>query len=157
MAISNQINKPLFYTLGKTQKIETPLKAAAEQNISIQKSDNVKLEIIPEQYRSEQSTDLILNNEFTLAGNYNVIYNKQTEQGIALNYNRSESILSYFKEEDLKNYGTMFRNFKTFEGGQANIGYSVADFSEGIKYWKTCIILALCFLLAEILLIRFLK
>ena len=74
----------------------------------------------------------------------------------ALNTSRQESELSFTEVEDLKkNYaGTKVQVLG--ENPQA-AGNQVTEVDRGKPLWKLCIILALLFILAEALIIRFLK
>lgn len=115
-------------------------------------------EILPSQRRAGQQVLLDLP-KFTLkTGFYKVVAQKDTVDLVAFNAAKNESLLDQFTAEEAKAF---FAN-----GSQVSI-FDAADtetFSKEIKerylgtpLWKYAIVLALLFLLAEVLLIRFLK
>jgi hypothetical protein len=74
---------------------------------------------------------------------------------LAFNDNRAESDMSYFTAADLEKILPNAKPLLT--AGNGSIKSVVAESNFGTQLWKLCIILALIFLLAEILLIRLYK
>jgi hypothetical protein len=92
------------------------------------------------------------------AGHYD-IFSKSTNDKIgtfAMNYNRSESHMDFLSMNELEAMYTG-KNITIYNGNSGNISHAVKENDQGISLWKVCIIFALLFLLAEILLIRFWK
>jgi hypothetical protein len=92
------------------------------------------------------------------AGIYNVYTgdDQQDAEFVALNYDRKESKLEYFSASELKEMYPQ-ENIKIINTAGASITGLVEEINEGIVLWRVCIILALIFLGAEVLLLRFLK
>ncbi len=93
-----------------------------------------------------------------LSGYYELQLDGKTEKLLALYHDNEESKMDFYTPEELR----------TFFAGQKNItifdnlldGDFVKTFQEsnvGTPLWKYCVMLALAFLLIEILLIRFMK
>jgi hypothetical protein len=72
-----------------------------------------------------------------------------------INYNRDESAMQFWKTDELKK-STQIKNAEWLEGN-LNVAESINELQHGMPLWKVCVILALLFLLIEILLIRFMK
>ncbi|HXH18772.1 MAG TPA: hypothetical protein VNJ07_06775, partial [Chitinophagales bacterium] len=82
--------------------------------------------------------------------------NEKEGQLVALNYDRKESQLDYYSASDLKDLFPQ-KNIRVLDAAGASITGMVKALQQGIVLWKVCIILALVFLGAEVLLLRFLK
>jgi len=115
-------------------------------------------EIVPPQRRVGDRFFLEMPKFSMNSGFYNVQYRQDTLNLLAVNLDKKESDLTQFNSNDIQrlfgggNHVTMFQ------------GTSLESFSNEIKerylgtpLWKHALILALLFLLAEVLLIRFLK
>lgn len=126
---------------------------------------NNKIEIIPVQrivgntltLELPKSTQLA-DNQVLESGYYELQLDGKIEKLLALNHDNEESKMDFYTPEELR----------TFFAGQKNItifdnlldGDFVKTFQEsnvGTPLWKYCVMLALAFLLIEVLLIRFLK
>jgi hypothetical protein len=95
----------------------------------------------------------------TDAGNYMIVHDKATIEGVAFNYNRKESDLACFTESDLE---AMIKNQNwkrthLIKASSGNMQASLAEIGGGTRLWKTFILLTLLFLALEIVLIKFLK
>ena len=94
------------------------------------------------------------------AGVYGLCENNDTIALLALNYNRNESMQDYLSEEELE---TM--NVQKFSGRASifrfdDVEQTFSDFkdiSEGKPLWKFFVLLALLFILCEVLIIKFMK
>jgi len=91
-------------------------------------------------------------------GFYSIVSEDDTVGLIAFNIDKAESLLDQFTGNEIKNQMGNGSNISIFEAGSAEA------FSDEIKakylgkpLWKYAVMLALLFLLAEVLLIRFLK
>src|SRR5690606_26118 len=97
--------------------------------------------------------------EVTEAGNYDVILGSDTLAAVGLNYPRSESDLASFSRVELEEVvnSVSGNSIRIYDGNSAQLGRSIEKASKGTELWKICLILALVFLLAESLLLRFWK
>ncbi len=160
---------PVMYRIAASgKKTETPLyysltsSAILLPSDSIMSEEPVKLignqEFIPSQRKTNGQLLLELPKYAVSAGFYKVVNKRDTIGLIAFDLDKKESMLQQMSGEEAK----------VALGGKANISIfkasSSGTFSNEIKerylgtpLWKYAILLALTFLLAEVLLIRFLK
>ncbi|MBK7440935.1 MAG: BatA domain-containing protein [Chitinophagales bacterium] len=157
IAVSTQKEASLYATIGDTKWLELPgINLSGDATLKVKSADN---EFIPEIRKTGNRTAVNLSAYTNTAGTYaietagNAI--PQTGQTLALNYDRSESDLSFESEESLK---TLYnaKNITILDNTGRNFANVVTQMSIGTPLWKFCIIFVLIFLAAEILLIRFL-
>lgn len=122
-----------------------------------------KIEIIPVQRINDNQLTLELPkatqlsyNQLLESGYYELQLDGKTEKLLALNHDNEESKMEFYTPQELKTFFAGQKNVTVFD----NLldGDFVKTFREnnvGMPLWKYCIMLALAFLLAEILLIRF--
>lgn len=158
IGIYSQSTQPLFYTIGTDEVIESANVLTGENVFHIRnlKSD---FDIIPEHKVMDAKTEILVHNQITNAGNYNLFAGKDLISGLSFNFNRKESDLNCFTSEELKEQlvDKNFNNFNILETGTQDLKQSLMEIEQGKKLWKLCIILALLFLAVEGLLLRFMK
>jgi hypothetical protein len=158
IGIYSQSTQPLFYTIGSDEVIESANVLTGENVFHIRnlKSD---FDIIPEHKVLDAKTEILVHNQITNAGNYNLFAGKDLISGLSFNFNRKESDLNCFTSEELKEQlvNKNFNNFSILETGTQDLKQSLMEIEQGKKLWKLCIILALLFLAVEGLLLRFMK
>ncbi|MDB5061890.1 MAG: hypothetical protein JWP67_1733 [Mucilaginibacter sp.] len=153
VAILSGHDQPLFYTLGNNQVIETiALQSTEKQLLKMVKGSQT---IIPDVQQQEGSTLLYLPDQLKETGIYDLKKQDSTAAVLAFNDNRSESDLSYLNNNELENL--FVRQATLLQGNNLNTNRINGPANSGLQLWKLCIILALLFLAAEILLIRFYK
>ncbi len=158
IAIYSQNTQPLFYTIGNDENIELNSLLKGE-NIYHIRSLNTNFDIIPEHKMVDSKTEIILHNQITDAGNYNLVEGKDLLSGFAFNFNRKESNLTCLKSDELKEQLAInnLNNISVLKIDNKNLKEYISEVEQGKKLWKYCIILVLFFLAAEVLLIRFMK
>lgn len=158
IGIYSQSTQPLFYTIGSDEIIESANVLTGENVFHIRnlKSD---FDIIPEHKVMDAKTEILVHNQITNAGNYNLFAGKDLISGLSFNFNRKESDLNCFTSDELKEQlvNKNFNNFNILETGTQDLKQSLMEIEQGKKLWKLCIILALLFLAVEGLLLRFMK
>lgn len=158
IGIYSQSTQPLFYTIGTDEIIESVNVLTGENVFHIRnlKSD---FDIIPEHKVMDAKTEILVHNQITNAGNYNLFAGKDLISGLSFNFNRKESDLNCFTSEELKEQlvDKNFNNFNILETGTQDLKQSLMEIEQGKKLWKLCIVLALLFLAVEGLLLRFMK
>jgi hypothetical protein len=114
-------------------------------------------EVIPPQRKDIDKVVMELPKFSMDAGFYQVMFRQDTLDRIAFNLSREESLLACFGAEELQGqFGN--RQVSVFLAkSPASFGADIKDRYLGTPLWKHALILALLFLLAEVLLIRFLK
>lgn len=142
---------PLFYTLGQDETLEIPpVQVTEKQLLKLVKGDQSN---IPDVRQQEGSTLLYLSDQLHETGIYTLKKQDSTLATLGFNDNRSESDMSYLSQADLKQL--MPSSTTLLTGTNASLKGIVAETNFGTQLWKLCIILALIFLAAEILLIRY--
>jgi hypothetical protein len=146
-------NLPLFYTLGQDESFEVPpVQVNEKQVLKLVKGDHA---IIPDVREQGGSTLLFISDQLQETGNYELKKQDSTIAVLAFNDNRKESDMSYLTTAELKHNFPQAGNI--LEAGPASLKGEVSGLNFGLQLWKLCIILALIFLAAEILLIRYYK
>lgn len=153
IALLSGYDQSLFYTLGHDQMMEIPsVQTSEKQLLKLVKGNQ---SIIPDVRQQEGSTILYVSDQLQQTGLYNLQKQDSTLAIMAFNDNRSESDLTYFSRDDLKK--SLPDGGNILLGSKGSLKDAVTQTNLGMQLWKLCIILALIFLAAEILLIRFFK
>jgi hypothetical protein len=153
LALLSGHDQPVFYTLGKDESVEVaPIAINEKQVLKLIKNDRA---VIPDVRQQEGSTQLFVSDQLQETGIYDLKRQDSLVSVIAFNDNRKESDMSYLAASDLKQIFPQAGNI--LEAGTGSLKGDVAQLNFGLQLWKLCIILALIFLGAEILLIRFYK
>ncbi len=93
------------------------------------------------------------------AGHYRVINNEKNLTSFAFNYNRNESDLKYTGIDELKDKlkSAGLTNASVISGTEKAFSNIVEEINKGKQLWKYCIAAALLFILAEVLISRFMQ
>jgi hypothetical protein len=153
IALLSGHDQPLFYTLGRDQTIDIPPVQTNEKQLL--KLTRPGQSIIPETKQEEGSTLLYIPDELKQTGIYDLKKQDSTVAVLAFNDNRKESDLSYFTQGDLNKLAP--KAASVLQGEKGSLKNLITETNFGLQLWKLCIILALIFLAAEILLIRYFK
>jgi len=152
IALLSGHDQALFYTVGRDETMEIPsVETSEKQILKLVKGSQT---IIPDIRQDEGSTLLYVSDQLQETGLYNLNKQDSTLAVMAFNDNRSESDLSYLSRADLKKVLPDNGNILL---GKGSLKDAVTQTNLGMQLWKLCIILALIFLAAEILIIRFFK
>jgi hypothetical protein len=161
---SNFIKSPLIvptlYNIGKFSLSNPPLyyftdsKNSFELKVELQKNRLLKLsrnkeEFIPLQQNLSSKVHVITEKLPNKPGHYAVIKNNDTITNISYNYSRKESLLTYHKMADMKEYNINSSIQKTLENinSESNVTW----------IWKWFIIFALILLAFEMLILKYFK
>jgi len=113
--------------------------------------------LVPEVRRMPGSTALVLHDEDLAGGAYAVTLDDDTVMILALNLPRTESDLAALSVEELKEalarHG--LHSFTVLEEGARDLSLRLTELDRGRKLWKWFVLLALLFLAAETLLLRY--
>ncbi|MBP7496586.1 MAG: BatA domain-containing protein [Bacteroidales bacterium] len=147
----------LYYTIGKDEAITFTENTEARDNAFFIKSTNSGFNFIPEIRSNLNNTVLFTHNRITEAGAYNLYLNNDLLQSLAFNYNRNESILEYYDLQGLKDILSKsgLKNYRIFDNNNKAVNKALSDFKLGMPLNKLFIILALFFLLLEIVFLRY--
>ncbi len=155
MAISSNRAKRIAYTIGRDEVIEA--EHFTNSADIVYKLRGELGEFIPEQRIIGAKAFLGISNQVLQAGFYDLFLSADsTLATYAFNYDRKESALDYIPASDLKNITRPKTNvIDVLE--EAVLTARIEERSQGIVLWRWCLILALVFLAAEVLLLRFWK
>lgn len=157
IAFDNNLEEEISYFLNRTDPIK--LQYQTNNNIDVITLKNNKLHHLIQLSKAGGSQKFWLNSEINTPGIFTLQEkgNGQNFLGqIALNYPRSESVMDFWDEKDLK--GLFDANQMIFN--QDNISKLISSLPANIlgkSLWHIFIVFALLFTLIEVLLLRFLK
>ena len=153
IALLSQKNYPLFHIIGSNSTLD--LNRIEKDNVYHIK--NSTIDLIPRVRSTNNSTTVFVNYDIEKADNY-ILENNTTKIGLAYNYNRSESELTYLSAADIDEIiKSNSINAKYIDLTNGTIQSALSDLNIGKKYWKYCIIFALLFLAVETVLIKIFK
>ncbi len=154
MAFVNSSNNINAMTLGKNATIYIDNTKISDK--TVYHIGGSGWDAIPEQRAVGNRMMINANNAVQQAGLYG-IYLPDSKDSVftGINYDRIESTLNYWNFSDLKNT-TQLKNAEWLDD-KIDVAAGINELQHGMPLWKVCIILALLFLLIEILLIRFMK
>jgi hypothetical protein len=158
IAMYSQETQPLFYTIGNNESIESS-KSLSGENVYHIKGITGNFDVIPEHKVSDSKTEIMVHDQIAEAGNYMLFADKDPVIGIAFNFNRKESALDYQNQNELIEEIDRLNlfNFNIINNSEQNLTKSLSELDQGKKLWKLCVLLALLFLAAEVLLLRLMK
>ena len=155
IAISTDINQKLAYTIGKDKIIDIKVdKMDMEKPVKIK---NEHSEFIPKQRMVNKRLQIDVDDQIQKQGVYICTADDKVLKMLAFNYDRTESRLEYVDEKSIKDkFGSYFHIYGS-KDKRKDFGELINEKQNGIELWKIFLILALVFLLIEILLLRFWK
>ncbi|MDH4129485.1 MAG: BatA domain-containing protein, partial [Spirochaetota bacterium] len=159
MAINSSIIHPLYYKTGNNQCLTIKEIKTNEENLVHIKGVTTTSDIIPEIKKEPGLINLYTQGQIKEEGNYLLTYANTTIAGVSFNYERKESNMQVLTKNELEEQLTKnnLKNFSVMEVGEQSLTKSIVQTAEGTKLWKLFLILALLFILIEILLIRYIK
>ncbi|NKI25063.1 hypothetical protein HCG49_00640 [Arenibacter sp. 6A1] len=143
----NSLKLPSIYeALGQNTAIDIPIVLTKDNILSVA---NNQIQYIPRQQAFANKTTLFFDKDLATAGIYSILNDKTPIQNISFNPSRKESQLNYI---DLKNLTATTKN------------NAIASFFDQLEkensieeLWKWFVILALAFILIEVLIQKYLK
>lgn len=149
----------LYCTTSSNQSITIPNYTNVSNNPLHIINNEKTIDVIPEQRVINNEMVLFTQNQITSPAHYSVFNDEKKLYGLAFNIDRKESDMNFYDNTVLQNQidETGFKNIKIIEANE-KISLTIAnELNEGQKLWKLFLILALVFLLSEILIIRLIK
>ena len=159
MAFSSQLNNPLYANISNNSEYQIFAREQISNTEIIKITDNTELEIIPQfRFYGNQLT-IFLPDELNYAENFDLVSSSSFLGKIAVNYDRSESVPIFVADVDLQYLlEELFgKNVRLITEYDDTIGKSVSDFHQNKTVWRYFLLMALIFILSEILIIRFMK
>ena len=156
IALMSYKNIQLYYHISENNYFNAP-KSEINENIYHLKSE--KVDIIPSERFIGGEWKLYLHQQIRNSGNYLLTAGEKTLSALSFNYGKKESHPNSYSSKEVEEIlqKNNIIGIKINSNSKQNISNIVQQIQLGKSYWKHCIILALLFLLMEILLIKFLK
>jgi len=145
-------SQPLYFNIGKDNILEIASTTSNPENVM--KMSNGSIEFIPTVRPLAGKSVLSIPKDLQQAGIYSLRSGEKELLNAAFNNPSRESELAFLTEEELRK---LYHNSnqKVLSKARAGMPSEVKHLSHGAVLWKVCIILALAFLLVEILLLRY--
>lgn len=150
----------LYFTTGENQNITLKNETPEGENIVRITKPEGGFEVIPQVRTEGALINIFTDDNIRNAGHYNITANEQVISAVAFNYHRLESEMTFFSADELNGLFTDNRleNFTVLKNPQnRSLTNVISEINAGVRLWKLFIALALAFLLAEVLLLRFWK
>lgn len=150
---------PLFHMIGEENVINAGSGGQTKDRVLNLVNRDLGFDIIPLVRSDLNHTAIMLNDEPSMAANYDLIEKDSLIQVVSMNFNRRESVADYFDQDELelvmKEKG--LNTVRLFGRASGELKSFITSGVDGIRLWKYCVILALTFLVMETLLLRFFK
>ena len=153
-------SQAISYTIGENNSYNIPRNEKIDLNSSIEIENRETSErFIPEKTVTSLGTRVEFGDQIDEAGHYLIQNDGETISTIAFNYNRNESDLRYFTTNELQSQleNSGIKSATVIKDVTRNFSDIFDEVQNGKQLWKWCILLALFFVLAEVLITRFWK
>ena len=159
MALLSAATAPLYHTIGRDNQLEMSHSGISGDKILKISTLDGSFGFIPGQQVLNKRIILPLYGQVDRAGHYRIHQDDVTVRGVAFNYDRTESVMQFAGEDELKEMTGRYvpGHFRILTGKGKPLTDSIIAMSQGTPLWKIFVILALIFLALEIVLLRFWK
>ena len=160
MAILKAKQEEAYYIIGSDMRIALPAYELQGDNVLEIARPGSNFSFIPEIRRQFGGLSLFVHDQIKEAGNYTVKDKEEVFYGLSFNYNRKESDMRCYDKAELKDkIETLgLKNYIVLSLQNKSTNAVVSEIqAAGIQLWQYCILLALLFLLAEVILLRIWK
>ncbi|MEI8045956.1 MAG: BatA domain-containing protein [Bacteroidota bacterium] len=158
-ALISHPSHSLYSIINDNKVIRVGTELPSGDKVNKIKSLQGDFEMIPQISNAGNMVNIFVGNQIPMAGNFELLNEKNVITALAFNYNRGESDLACNTVSDLESLldKTHLNSFTVLKTGQKPLNEVIAQINSGTQLWRYFIWLALLLLLTEILLIRFLK
>lgn len=155
MSIISNNEKKLSYIIGQDRSIVLDKINTSEKGLI--RIKGAGREFIPKQINIQNKVKLDVQDQITAPGIYDIYKENTLLQKVAFNYDRRESKLEYYNENQIKEQ--LGDQVVIYGKNKSKINFTeeINSKQNGIELWKWSLLLALLFLGIEILLLRFWK
>ncbi len=146
----------LYYIAGQNEAIRINHSAPDSDKVFKIRSLAGDFELIPEHHRIGSVTNIFVNNQVTLAGNYMLTSENEPVCGLSFNYNRDESDPACLEQGDIEKMlnQSHLTNFSILKTDHKPVDEVLHEMNYGTQLWKYFVWLSLLFLLGEVVLLR---
>jgi hypothetical protein len=159
MALLSMRLPEVSYVLGKNAPISIEKGSVSADETFHLLNAAAKVDIIPAHRVLPEGIQVSAGDQIPASGNYELKKGNELVAVVAYNYNRKESDLKYLSADELTQLsnGAHLAGVQLYKANVNDLTKTLNQQAEGIPLWKYCVLLALLFLLIEILLLRFWK
>ncbi|MBM77926.1 MAG: hypothetical protein CL846_05540 [Crocinitomicaceae bacterium] len=147
----------LSYDCNNMSLVKSNVKNNNIENSIISCNNNIEVNFNPSFQKINSENYYEISNNKLIAGNYTILNNSDTIDGFSLNYNRNESKMNFYSTDEFNQElfnANLENHFKIYNDNNDRISNLIKTKISGEFYWKYFIILALLFIVLEILFIR---
>ncbi len=157
IALQSGYMQALYHTIGTDQAVVTPRRTGQTDEVFSLRKEG--FEVIPEQRRTGNQMQLFFHDQIEEAGNYMLFHEDQQVGGVSFNYDRRESKLEAYQQDELEEKLTdlQLEGIQIVDVAGKPMDQVLHEMGMGQQLWRLFLILALLFILFEVLLIRFWK
>lgn len=147
----------LYHVIGPDMSVMMSGRSGSSDDVFILRRDD--FEVIPEQRRIGNQTQLLFHDQMEEAGNYSLYRGEERVAGLSFNYDRRESLLEAYSLREIQDIITdlQLENVSVVEAGDKPLDQVLNEMVLGRQLWRLFLILALAFLFFEVMLLRFWK
>lgn len=156
IALMAQMQSKFYHIIGVDEQIVINKPNLGAEDVFTIKAMNSSVEFIPEMNNFGNEVALYFHSQVEKDGFYTVLQDEDTAAIAAFNFNRSESDLTYYSEEELEKISEdSYNKISLLDYQTKDFSKEVSEKLNGKPLWRWFIYLTLFFLLSEILVLRF--
>lgn len=160
VAAYSQSESDIYYNIGESKLIDININIPNDKVLRIV-DKKAEYEFIPKIIGTgSRGVKFDVLDQLSEAGNYHIVSDKDTLAGLAFNFNRKESNTDCYKVNEIKILTSQYKlsNFSILSAKLESLSTEINELvSERKDLWKIFIILALIFIVAEVIVIKFWK
>lgn len=160
IVLNSMPKQQISFIVGENSFFDIPRNLNIDVNASLEIENHESGEkFIPTKSVSGSGTRIKFGEQITTDGHYLIKNGDKILSSMAFNFNRKESELRYFSENELKEKlnQALIKNATIIQDVKRNFAEVFDEIQNGKQLWKWCILLALLFIVIEVAIIRFMK
>lgn len=157
IALHSGSMQPLYYTLEPNVMVNVAGGQVGTDQVYTLARDG--FEVIPEQRRRGSQVQLFFHDQIREAQNYDLFLGNEQLGALSFNYDRRESLLEAHDRQSLESLfaDMQIEDVRIVAPGERPLDQVLHEMGMGQQLWRLFLLLALVFILAEILILRFWK
>ena len=155
LAQLSQTGNTSLYLNEDMSKISFKLKSADFSQISVRHNNQF---LTPDYQLSDQKVTINLNKDEMVPGNYEVLQGDRHLGSFSINIPKSESRMLFYENKELIEFASKFPNINVVDPSRLEGKQIQATvLTDSSDLWKYALVLALFFIIAEVMILRFVK
>lgn len=155
VAIMNVMQRRLYHTIGKDESAAVDAKATDGEKVFALRNADKSVDFIPEQRAAGNESLLFFHSQVDRSGIYDVFLDDVKQTSLAFNFDRKESDLNYYDNDELKDVAG--DHVQLVDAQTKDLTGHIAATFNGTPLWRYFILFAILCIVAEICLLRFRK